>query len=84
MPDDFASEVPVQHALLRMAEVLTGMTRDMSDVTRLVSDLSDIQGTDFGAAQISQLQSLDRLNQSLRDLSIISRALADGILHDVA
>ncbi|MBY5932607.1 hypothetical protein KUV51_06310 [Tateyamaria omphalii] len=50
----------------------------MCRVTKLVSDLSVAGDTALNDMQISQLQMLDRMCQSLSDLSIISQVLASG------
>ncbi|KIC48848.1 hypothetical protein [Tateyamaria sp. ANG-S1] len=66
-------------ALLRMSKLLCSLKNDMSSVTDLVSELVLGQGAALEGAQLEQLQKLDRLDQSLRDLSIVSEILADGM-----
>lgn len=63
-------------ALLRMSELLANITGDMAHVTRLVSDLSMQHGLELSDAQITDLQTLDRVCQSLRDLVVIAETLA--------
>ncbi|MEX0370091.1 MAG: hypothetical protein AB3N09_05620 [Tateyamaria sp.] len=63
-------------ALWRMAEFLESMTYDMSAIASLVSDLTMMESVVLTADQMTQLQSIDRLNQALQDLALISASLA--------
>lgn len=66
----------LQAALSRMSPVLSSMSQDMDNVLQIVADLSAQPGTALTPSRIQQLQSLDRICQSLTDLTLIAEALA--------
>lgn len=64
--------------LTRMSDVLETLTGEMSGVAQLLSDLATRDGVALTSAQITQLQSVDHICQSLQDLVSVARALASG------
>ena len=75
MPDQ--PRPPTPATFLRMSALLADITQDMAHVTRLVSDLSGHEAVTLSAAQITDLQTLDRICQSLCDLVVITESLAN-------
>lgn len=73
-----APDAQTRSALSRMSDVLGAMTGQMSDVSQLVSDLTTRTQAQLTPEQMTQLQSIDRICQSLQDLEAISKALASG------
>ncbi|WP_299041786.1 hypothetical protein [uncultured Tateyamaria sp.] len=71
-----ASPTTTQGALLRMSGLLAEITDDMTHVAQLVSELSTQDAVTLSSAQITDLQTLDRICQSLRDLVVITESLA--------
>ena len=65
-----------QEALLKVSGLLADIRKDMAHVTRLVSDLSAHEAITLSPSQITDLQTLDHICQSLSDLVVVTDTLA--------
>lgn len=65
-----------REALTRMTVQLDAIRADMSSVAHLVSLLTARQPRALTEPEVTQLQAIDRVCQTLQDLSLISEALA--------
>ncbi|WP_299551171.1 hypothetical protein [uncultured Tateyamaria sp.] len=71
-----AMPIPTSLVLSRMANTLETLTCEMSKISQLVSELAKQSSLTLSGDQITRLQNMDRICQSLQDLSIISKSLA--------
>lgn len=63
-------------ALSRMASVLAGISDDLLTVSETLSEVTDQSRAKLTKHQILQLQSIDRISQSLQDLVVVCGVLA--------
>ncbi|WP_299612896.1 hypothetical protein [uncultured Tateyamaria sp.] len=78
MNDGNSPDLATRTALARMSGILDAMANDMTTVSKVVSDLTSDTALSMSAEQISHLQRIDHICQSLQDLSVVSRSLAIG------